>query len=1200
MSVVEPLEFREGYGFVNPLRNHSHGSEPSLGNEEATNTASNEEATKTVSNEEATNTASAKVRAIMFMAVASLLVGAFLFSIGIAAISFANELPADESMFQMMYRLSPMEYMLLCSVWPLGTVIVINATTTLTRTRIVVYGGFVIIAVAVMSAISALGRVPYSQNEEPPSAMNRGKCLLFLQGYPTSAPKELYESMKDVCPQVADFPAFVSTLDGLDEAGLDTWGGAITGLDSMGAVLEHSLINKGFPIVPLICKGFFRRCLPQSCDPAKPCQLFDDNFYELFSEGARAKIASEDFSDTRMASMIQNTLTQVVDQETHDSLKVIADYWMDMLPVIRHELLRPIKDCGRFNSTRVSLKSDKWIRASSPSFPELPCNIYSTATKSDGELHASTHFVEWIQDRQRCIFLSMLLPQVLCAGLASVEAIVFDRHLKCIMLDGLVLSLQSIIIFTTLFSSAFMVYGGSLLALVPESDPYHTTTQWWIGAYFLISLLAMLGAGSYLKIVSTRPGEHRDRSEHWLLDCLSPECQMMVLSHPTVVFAIKCTDAKQPEYLYRILFMEVIEIFLQIGATLSPQLQNGEVIVASVILVACNSVATASLLYRFAPSPARMRYLLLIEVLFDIVFTLFGILRLRSNSHLSFLEHLALIKPVLSLNMDIHDLFALLTVVDYSSRRASISIGTFHIRKRLRPTKTSQSSGLLTWLCLWTLPVALSAISVVTIWRFQLARAFCVEAIGDVAACASERYYFNVDYGILGATSCEFELVKRLECANKDITMLPEAIGNIITNVEKIDVSSNPGLKTLPNSLGSLTTLQTLDISNTNVQNYPYKLANSSHMKTLNILNSPVSKTLNWFSLGITSMPTEAPAFYREFGKTLEQFDASNNGLTEPYEICFFPQLRTLNLSQNGLRSIHLAQCNYLKDFLYAEKIDLSHNKMGEIKITEEILRVAKGRKSWTSLAGNPLVGLSIDQVTDIKQLRTYFDSFIWPMGMKNLLFRGCRFSNGFSNFLPWPMEFADMQRVRLYGNVVNDTLAALAHFRKLEILWASGNQVTGSLDFLITMSRLKELHIDYNPVQGTLSSFLHLPDIEVLDIERTGIDGTLEGLRNLFHLRELHCANLGLSGDLQSLQNLTSLKVFSANNNNFSGNIDLLTRLERLELAFLQNNQLSGTIEAICRLNRSHSALKKIELQGNKDIDHRGNCSGNGIQLYI
>jgi len=1192
MSVVEPLEFHEGYGFVNPLRNHGHGSKSPLGNEEATNT---------VSNEEATNTAPAKVRAIMFMVVASLLVGAFLFSVGIAAISFANELSADQSMFNMMYQLSPMEYMLLCSVWPLGTVIVINAATTLTRTRIVVFGGFLIITVGVMGSIGAMGLVSdNSRNEEPPRAMDRGKCLLFLQGYPVSAPKGLYESMKAVCPQVADFPAFVSTLDGLEEAGLDTWDGAITTLDSLGKVFEYVLDQPGFPIMPLLCKGFFRRCLPQSCNPALPCQLFDDNFYEIFSEGARAKLANEDFSHTRMERMIKQTLDQLVDQETHASVQVIADYWMDMLPVVRHELLRPTKDCGRFNSTRVSLKSDKWIRASSPSFPELPCNIYSRATKSDGEFHAITHFVEWIEARQRCIFLSLLLPQVLCAGLAFVEAIVFDRHLKHITSTSCgVLSLQSVIIFTTLFSSAFMVYGGSLLALVPESDPYHTPAQWWIGVYFVISLLAMLGAGSYLKIVSARQGEHSNRSKHWLLDCLTPKCQMTVLSHPTVAFAIKCTDAKQPEYLYRILFMEGIEVFLQIGATLQPQLQNGEIVVASVILVACNSVATACLLHRFAPSPARMRYLLLIEVSFDIVFTLFGILRLRSNINLSFLEHLALIKPMLSLNMDIHDLFALLTVVDYSSRRASISMGTFHVRKRLRPTQTSQRSGSLARPCLWTLPVALSAFSIVTIWRFQLTRAFCVEAIGDVATCASERYYFNVDYGILGATSCEFELVKRLECANKNITMLPEAIGNAIKNVEEIDVSSNPGLTTLPNSLASLNSLQTLDISNTNVRNYPYKLANSSHMKTLNILNSPVSKTLDWFSSGITSMPIEAPAFYRTFGKTLEQLDVSNNALTEPYEMCYLPQLRILNLSQNRLRSIHLAQCNYLKGFLYAEKIDLSQNKVGEIKIAEEILRVTKGRKLWISLVGNPLVSLTFDQVTDIKQLRAYFDSFIWPMGMKNLLFRGCRFSNGFSNFLPWPTEFADIQQIRLYGNVVNDTLAAFAHFRQLEILWATGNLVTGSLDFLITMRKLKEVHIDNNPVHGTLSPFLHLPDIEILDVERTGIYGTLEGLRNLFHLKELYCGFNSLSGDLDSLQN-TSLKILYANNNNLSGSIDLLTRFEHLERAYLENNQLSGTIEAICRLNRSQSVLKLVELQGNKDIDSQGNCSENGIEVYI
>eukprot|EP00945_MAST-04E_sp_MAST-4E-sp1_P002255 g2255.t1 len=171
-----------------------------------------------------------------------------------------------------------------------------------------------------------------------------------------------------------------------------------------------------------------------------------------------------------------------------------------------------------------------------------------------------------------------------------------------------------------------------------------------------------------------------------------------------------------------------------------------------------------------------------VEVLFDVTFTFSGLLQLRSNTKLSILEHLALIKPVLSLNVDLQDLFVLLTVIEYSggnTQRASISFGP-----KLRVKTRRKRFRGRTHFVLWMLPIVLGAFSIVTIWRFLATEASCEDVVGAVAKCANERFYFNVKNGVLGTTSCAFDLVKELNCRNRNILTMPEAIGRYSPFIE--------------------------------------------------------------------------------------------------------------------------------------------------------------------------------------------------------------------------------------------------------------------------------------------------------------------------------------------------------------------------------------------------------------------------------
>ncbi len=758
-SPTAPFEFEAGYGFSNPLRKDNVATGPP----------------RVDSNlpVPATFTVKQSIAALVFFSVVG---GAFLFFIAIVAVCFAREKPVDKPLLEFAYNLSVLEYTLLCSLWIMGPVIVIHSHTTVTRRKSIMFGSFAAFAFLLVGAIAALGGKPdYLPNSDSSvtGAARRGRCTLFAQGHALSVTPKLYHRMRSVCPSLADSKTFVAALGGLEEAGLNSWEGMITALESVGALVGVTIEEPEFSYMPLLCNSMFPRCSPESCELTLPCNYFDNNWYSNISYEKRREIVVEKLEIKEMERRVSQLLTEVSDQQTHDSLAIVMDSWLKMLPSLHHEWSQSVSNCSAWsNNTMVDLKGEVWARASSPALSTLPCNIHSTATETIDMVDNSKYY-RWVLLRQTALVSSIVLPSLFGIGLAYYEIIEFTPRLNATATSGMTAHLlQLSIVLTTLLSATLMVYGGSVLSTAREDS----ALGWIIVAvYFAISLLTYFCAGIYLKGY----GKADSKGAWW---SLIPGCRKAAQSNSAVSFFLACNNPKKPEYLFRILCMEGVEVLLQLGAMLSPQLQNGEIIVLSVMLVACNSFATAYLLNRFSPSPSRTRHLLVVEVLFDVTFTFSGLLRLRSNTKLSILEHLALIKPVLSLNVDLQDLFVLLTVIEYSggnTQRASISFGP-----KLRVKTRRKRFRGRTHFVLWMLPIVLGAFSIVTIWRFLATEASCEDVVGAVAKCANERFYFNVKNGVLGTTSCAFDLVKELNCRNRNILTMPEAIGRYSPFIE--------------------------------------------------------------------------------------------------------------------------------------------------------------------------------------------------------------------------------------------------------------------------------------------------------------------------------------------------------------------------------------------------------------------------------
>ena len=123
-----------------------------------------------------------------------------------------------------------------------------------------------------------------------------------------------------VCPDIADFKAFVSTVDGLTESGLDTWHGVITSIESIGLLVGQVLEEPSFNAMPYLCNSLFPRCLPESCELAIPCNYFENTWYTNFSYTARRRIVTEKLDIKRMIRMSEQLLSEISDPETKKSL----------------------------------------------------------------------------------------------------------------------------------------------------------------------------------------------------------------------------------------------------------------------------------------------------------------------------------------------------------------------------------------------------------------------------------------------------------------------------------------------------------------------------------------------------------------------------------------------------------------------------------------------------------------------------------------------------------------------------------------------------------------------------------------------------------------------------------------------------------------------------------------------------------------
>ena len=150
--------------------------------------------------------------------------------------------------------------------------------------------------------------------------------------------------------------------------------------------------------------------------------------------------------------------------------------------------------------------------------------------------------------------------------------------------------------------------------------------------------------------------------------------------------------------------------------------------------------------------------------------------------------------------------------------------------------------------------------------------------------------------------------LRRLDLKGNKLTSLPDSIGNLV-ELEWIDLSFNYELKSLPSTLSKCTKLCFIDISECNYKKFPEVLTSLPQLQHVECYNNEIK-----------TIPME---IYRL--KSLVKFNLSGNAINElPRTFCELTSLSWLNLNGNHLICLPIS----FGDLTQLIELDLSKNKL--------------------------------------------------------------------------------------------------------------------------------------------------------------------------------------------------------------------------------------------------------------------------------
>ena len=330
---------------------------------------------------------------------------------------------------------------------------------------------------------------------------------------------------------------------------------------------------------------------------------------------------------------------------------------------------------------------------------------------------------------------------------------------------------------------------------------------------------------------------------------------------------------------------------------------------------------------------------------------------------------------------------------------------------------------------------------------------------------------------------------------------LPDEIGNLL-ELQTLDLSHNR-FTTIPSSLGQLSRLQSLDISQNILTEIPESLGNLSNLITLNLSNNRIAKlpeTIgqlnNLQSLDVSqNILNEIPESLGNLNHLIT-LDVSNNLLvTLPESLGELTQIRTLNLAQNKLTELpeslgnleNLQTINLIDNQLTA--LPKSFSKFSQLKIdfseNYELGRTTLGQLN-IFVNGNPQ-HILLFVTTQFAQLLSL------------------QFSNSQLRDLTNHIgQLAQLQSLILNNNQLTILPESLGHLTKLRTLDLQANQLTILPESIGQLTQLQSLNLNDNKLKVLPESIGNLKLLRRISIQKNQLVDLPVSLSEIDSLEEL------------------------------------------------------------------------------------------------
>jgi len=272
------------------------------------------------------------------------------------------------------------------------------------------------------------------------------------------------------------------------------------------------------------------------------------------------------------------------------------------------------------------------------------------------------------------------------------------------------------------------------------------------------------------------------------------------------------------------------------------------------------------------------------------------------------------------------------------------------------------------------------------------------------------------------------EGVTRLDLSGKGITEIPECIGQL-TNLQTLDFGENQ-ITEIPECIGQLTNLQTLDLNENQITEIPECIGKLTNLKGLDFRENQI---------------TEIPEYIGQLTK-LKWLDLNENQITEiPECIGQLTNLQLLFLRRNFITEIPkcIGQLTKLKWlFLSENQITGIPECIGQLTSLQEL-----------NIWGNKIAEIPecIGQLTSLQEL--------YLSGNKIKKIPGCI------------SQLTNLQKLFLLDNFITEIPECIGKLTNLNRLHLWENKITEIPECIGKLTNLQHLYLDNNPLNPVVRS---------------------------------------------------------------------------------------------------------------------------------